>query len=160
MDIELNEGAEVARRLAKQWLHEGTELIPLSVLALDHPEPLAGWEPLLQTRGIELLEDDLLRPAIRREDARRLAQERREWERESEKARQLQSSLEAPTVPAGLPSVEGRHAARVAHGQRSRLPDAAGRVRKAQSRTSWRRTRGDSTAAGRRSSRDRCQEGG
>ena len=26
---ESNEGAEVARRLAKQWLNEGTELIPI-----------------------------------------------------------------------------------------------------------------------------------
>ena len=102
--IEPNEGAEVARRLAKQWLHEGSELIPLSHLALDHPEPLAGWEPLLQAHGIELLEDDLYRPAIRREDARRLVTERREWERENEKARRLQESLEVPPFPAGIPS--------------------------------------------------------
>ena len=69
MDIEPNEGTEIARRLAKQWLHEGTELIPLSHLGLDHPEPVGGWEPLLQARGIELLEDDLLRPSVARTPA-------------------------------------------------------------------------------------------
>jgi hypothetical protein len=106
-NTEPNEGADVGRRLAKQWLNEGAESIPLSHLALDHPEPLDGWEPLLQARGIELLEDDLRRPAIRREDARRLAEERREWERESvEKANQLQESLERPPVPAGIPALE------------------------------------------------------
>jgi hypothetical protein len=38
---------------------------------------------MLEAGGIELLTDDLYRPAIRREDARRLAEERREWERSS-----------------------------------------------------------------------------
>ena len=110
-NTEPNEGADVARRLAKQWLQEGPELIPLSHLALDHPEPLAGWDPLLEARGIELLTDDLYRPAIRREDARRLAEERREWERESvDKANRLQESLEGLPVPAGLPSLEGASA--------------------------------------------------
>jgi hypothetical protein len=106
-NIELNEGAQIARRAAEQWLREG-ELIPLSHLVLDHPEPVGGWEPLLQARGIELLSDDLYRPAIRREDARALVEERREWERSSvEKARQLQESLEGLSVPAGVPAVEG-----------------------------------------------------
>jgi hypothetical protein len=105
---ELNEGAQLARQLAKRWLAEA-ELIPLTVLSLDNPEPVGGWETLLQARGIELLTDDLYRPSVRREDARRLALERREWERESaDKARQLQESLdEGLPVPAGLPSVEG-----------------------------------------------------
>ena len=107
-NTEPNEGRELARRVAKEWVRdEGAELIPLSVLALDHPEPLAGWEPLLQARGIELLTDDLYRPAIRREDARQLAEERREWERESaEKPNRLQESLEAPPVPVGFPALE------------------------------------------------------
>ena len=105
---ENNEGREIARRVAREWVRdEGSELIPLSHLALDHPEPLAGWEPLLQARGIELLTDDLLRSAIRREDARRLAEERREWERSSaEKAYQLKESLEGPSVTVGIPALE------------------------------------------------------
>jgi hypothetical protein len=104
---ENNEGRELARRVAGQGLAEG-ELIPLSHLVLDHPEPVGGWELMLQARGIELLEDDLYRPAIRREDARALATERREWERESaEKARRLQESLEVVPIPTGLPALEG-----------------------------------------------------
>ena len=134
--IEPNEGAEVARRLAKQWLTEGTELIPLSHLVLDHPEPIAGWEPLLQAHGIELLEDDLYRPAIRREDARRLVTERREWERENEKARRLQESLEVPPFPpASRPCRTARR------WRRSWLTIPATRRRRpssgARSRTSW-----------------------
>jgi hypothetical protein len=74
---------------------------------LDYPEPLGGWEPLLEARGIELLTDDLYRPAIRREDARRLAGERREWERSSvEEARRRQESLEGLPLPAGIPALE------------------------------------------------------
>lgn len=99
-------GTEVARRAARQWLDEN-ELVALSVLSLDHPEPIHGWEITLETREIELLEDDLYRPAIRREDARQLVEERREWEREStEKARRLQESLETPPLPAGVPALE------------------------------------------------------
>lgn len=99
-------GAEVARRLAKQWVHEA-ELIPLSVLSLDYPEPIGGWETMLEARGIELLSDDLHRLSIAREDARALVEERREWERESaEKARRRQESLEALPVPAGIPALE------------------------------------------------------
>jgi len=89
------------------------------------PEPLDGWETMLEARGIELLTDDLYRPAIRREDARRLAEERREWERSSaEKARRLQGSLEGLPVPAGLPSLEGGSpmAAIMAHDPSYRTP--------------------------------------
>jgi hypothetical protein len=82
---------------------------------------------MLEARGIELLTDDLYRPAIRREDARRLAEERREWERSSaEKARRLQESLEGLPVPAGLPSLEGGSpmAAIMAHDPSYRTPQA------------------------------------
>ena len=104
--VPLVEGAEVARRLAKQWVHEA-ELIPLSVLSLDYPEPLGGWETMLEARGIELFSDDLHRLSIAREDARALVEERREWERESaEKARRRQESLEGLPVPAGIPALE------------------------------------------------------
>ena len=104
--VPLVEGAEVARRLAKQWVHEA-ELIPLSVLSLDYPEPLGGWETMLEARGIELVSDDLHRLSIAREDARALVEEQREWERESaEKARRRQESLEGLPVPAGIPAIE------------------------------------------------------
>jgi hypothetical protein len=104
--VPLTEGAEVVRLLAKQWVHEA-ELIPLSVLSLDYPEPLGGWETMLEARGIELFSDDLHRLSIAREDARALVEERREWERESaEKARRRQESLEGLPVPAGIPALE------------------------------------------------------
>jgi hypothetical protein len=104
--VPLAEGAEVARRLARQWVREA-ELIPLSVLSLDYPEPIGGWETMLETRGIELFSDDLHRPSIAREDARALVGERMQWERESaEKARRRQESLEALPVPAGIPALE------------------------------------------------------
>jgi hypothetical protein len=104
--VPLIEGAEVARRLAKQWVHEA-ELPPLSVLSLDYPEPIGGWETMLEARGIELLTDDLHRLSIAREDARALVEERRQWESQSaEKARRRQESLEALPVPAGIPALE------------------------------------------------------
>lgn len=78
------------------------------VHACTRPEPVQGWQITLEARGIEVVEDDLLRPSIRREDARRLVQERREWERSSaEEARRRQESLEGPPVPAGIPAQEG-----------------------------------------------------
>jgi hypothetical protein len=104
--VPLVEGAEVARRLAKQWVHEA-ELIPLSVLSLDYPEPIGGWETMLEARGIELFSDDLHRLSIAREDARALVEERMQWERESaEKARRRQESLEGLPLPAGVPALE------------------------------------------------------
>jgi hypothetical protein len=103
MNIEPNEGRELVQNIAQRWMDE-TDLVPLSVLSLDHLEPVGGWQPLLEARGIEMFEDDLLRPSITREAARRLVQERRRWELENaERTLRRLASFEAQPVPAGVP---------------------------------------------------------
>jgi hypothetical protein len=57
-----------------------TELIPLSYVALDHPEPGGGWDAYLTVRNIPVLTDDLGRASISRADAKQLFIERRENE--------------------------------------------------------------------------------
>jgi hypothetical protein len=87
------------------------ELIPLSVLALDLPEPpTSGWDVYLTGRGITVLTDDIGRPAIARADARQLLDEHRENEaRRQEVAQpQEQQAIEADQrfraqLPSGLP---------------------------------------------------------
>jgi hypothetical protein len=59
---------------------DACQLVPLTILALDIDEPVVGWPAFFPARGIELIEDDLGRMAIRREDVRTLIAERREWE--------------------------------------------------------------------------------
>jgi hypothetical protein len=56
------------------------ELIPLSVLALDLPEPAGGFLQYLAGRGVEVLTDDVGRPSVSRGDDRMLLAERRENE--------------------------------------------------------------------------------
>jgi hypothetical protein len=82
-------------------------VIPLSVLALDHPEPLAGWEQSLAESGVELLEDELYRPAIRREDARTLIRERRQQERDQADQAAQRAAAHKVVLPSGVPVVEG-----------------------------------------------------
>lgn len=81
--------------------------VPVSHLALD--EPIGGWSAFFAERGIEVVEDDLGRVAIRREDARALVEERREWELKSEEeARQRQEEMarKAPPTTGGVPYPE------------------------------------------------------
>jgi hypothetical protein len=90
------------------------QLVPISLLSLDHSEPTSGWEAMLAARGIELIEDDLGRMAIRREDARALMGERRGWELASaeEKARrQEEAARNSRPVPPGIPRPAGADAA-------------------------------------------------
>ena len=84
------------------------ELIPISHLSLDLSEPIVGWAASLSERGIELLEDDIGRKAISREDARTLMAEAREREaREREDQRRRRSERADSKVPAGVPALEG-----------------------------------------------------
>jgi hypothetical protein len=53
--------------------------VPLSVLSLDLEQPPIGWATYLNL-GVEIVEDDLGRPSIRRHDARRLIAEHRDNE--------------------------------------------------------------------------------
>jgi hypothetical protein len=56
------------------------DLIPLSVLTLDLPEPSGGWVAYLASRDLEVMTDDIGRPAITRADARQLILEKQEGE--------------------------------------------------------------------------------
>src|SRR5215217_812644 len=70
-----------------------SELIPLSVLALDLPVPSEGWANFLGRRAIAFVPDDLGRDCVSRSDARRLLDEKREAEIRAAKLRQLQEQL-------------------------------------------------------------------
>jgi hypothetical protein len=76
-------------------------LIPISHLALDLPEPpVGGWVAYLSGRGLEVLTDDIGRPAVSRADARQLFDEQREEEarRREVRERQEQAAVEADRV--------------------------------------------------------------
>jgi len=77
MDIEPNEGGAIARGLAERWLRE-PELIPIRHLSLDLDEPVNGWTQALLERGVEIIDDDLGRPCVRREVLGDLLREERE----------------------------------------------------------------------------------
>jgi hypothetical protein len=75
-----------------------TEPVPLSVLALDLPEPgVGGWTAYLNNKGIEVLTDDIGRLVISRADAKMLFDEHREWEVRKREAiaRNEQRAIEA-----------------------------------------------------------------
>jgi hypothetical protein len=127
MDIEPNEGAEIARGLAKRWVHEA-ELIPITHLSIDVTEPIAGWALALLERGVEIVDDDLGRPCVRREVLGDLLAEERE--RLARIAAESAVGAVAP-VSAGVPAGGGCHAVRVVDGQRSLLRVAFGGVRRA-----------------------------
>jgi hypothetical protein len=76
---------------------EPADPIPLSHLALDIDGPTVGWTAYLTGRGIEVLTDDIGRPAIARADARQLLDEQRENEarRQEVVRRQEQQFIEA-----------------------------------------------------------------
>ena len=84
------------------------ELIPVSHLALDLSEPsTGGWHVYLAARGIRVRPDDLGRPAIPREAARRLFVERAESEargRELAARNDQMIELKRQTIPTGVPA--------------------------------------------------------
>jgi hypothetical protein len=58
------------------------DLIPLSALALDLPEPQQGWRVFLQSRGIQAHRDDVGRRSISKADAHALLSAQAEVEAE------------------------------------------------------------------------------
>jgi len=75
-------------------------LTPLSLFRLDCPEPPAGWDRLLESENVELVEDDVGRACIGRGDARRLLGALR-----AETASVRMSGVDATTNrPAAMPS--------------------------------------------------------
>ena len=77
-----------------------SHLIPLSHLALDHPEPGGGWDAYLTVRNIPVVTDDLGRKAISSADAKQLFDEQRENEARAREvaARQEQAAIEQDRV--------------------------------------------------------------
>jgi hypothetical protein len=75
-----NRGAAEVASIDAPTQAEAADLVPLSVLALDLDVPATGWRAYLASRGVEVVTDDLTRPAIARSDARRLFDEHREME--------------------------------------------------------------------------------
>jgi hypothetical protein len=75
-------------------------LVPLSHLALDLPVPSEGWADFLGRRAIAFRPDDLGRDCVRRQDARRLLDERRadELRRRARARQQEQEAVEADRV--------------------------------------------------------------
>jgi hypothetical protein len=90
------------------------DLIPLSHLGLDLDVPPIGWLTYLNNVGVEILSDDVGRPAIRRHDARRLFDEHREAEavKAELRARQEREAIESDRqwraqMPAGVKVPDG-----------------------------------------------------
>jgi hypothetical protein len=82
-------------------------LVPLSVLSLDLDQPAgADWPTYLRGRGIEVTFDDIGRPAVSREVARRLLTERRESEARARKTADARDKLHQAqwVAPRGLPA--------------------------------------------------------
>ena len=86
------------------------DLIPLSLFRLDYEPPVTGWGPLLEAEGVEVVEDDIGRPAIAAGDAAHLigarraaeayrAAERARWEDETRAAAIASTIKGAPAVP-------------------------------------------------------------
>ena len=57
-----NEGRELARRLARQWVHEGTKLIPLALIAIEVDESIDQVADLL---GDDVVLDDIGMRAVK-----------------------------------------------------------------------------------------------
>jgi hypothetical protein len=105
----VDEGRELARRAARAWV-TGTELIPVTHLSLDLDEPIDGWTPVLLERGVEIAEDDLGRPCVRREVLGALLREGRERLARIEADAAARAAAVVAPVAVGVPSIEGMDA--------------------------------------------------
>jgi hypothetical protein len=102
-NTEPNEGADVARRLAKQWLNEGAELLPLALIALEVDEPI---ELVADRLGEAVQLDDVGMRAVPAEVARQFLSERAEQTaRMEEQSRRLQEAHKPSPVGAGVPAL-------------------------------------------------------
>ncbi|MFP3881713.1 MAG: hypothetical protein ACLFWH_05280 [Actinomycetota bacterium] len=87
---------------------DGCRLIPVSHLGLDITEPVRGFAYMLAANGIEVVEDDIGRPSISRDDLGWLLAERREREaRRAAEAEERRAQAKPNVVLAGVPAQEG-----------------------------------------------------
>lgn len=87
------------------------QTIPISHLQLEFDKPFSGWEAMLDAHGVEVVVDDVGRPAINRQALSELIAER--TQRQDRLARESQeriSQAEKPRVLVGAPALEGRSA--------------------------------------------------
>jgi hypothetical protein len=95
--VDMFRNPSAAEPLPLKVVEVATGLVPLSVLSLDLVAPELGWVAYLNSRGIEVVTDDLGRLSISRADARQLFDEHRE--NEARKARHLEAA-EAAAIEA------------------------------------------------------------
>lgn len=81
-------------------------MIPVTHLSLDLAEPINGWAPALLERGVEIVEDDLGRPCVRRELLGDLLREERERLARIEAEGAERAAAAVAPVPAGIPALE------------------------------------------------------
>jgi hypothetical protein len=108
---EPNEGAELATRLARQWVHEAEaefELVPLVLIALELGEPV---EMVADHLGDAVQLDDLGMRAVPAAEAKEfIAARRAQTRRIEDQDRRLQEAQAPPPVAVGVPSVENMDA--------------------------------------------------
>jgi hypothetical protein len=103
MDIEPNDGTEIARRLGRQWLAEGTELVPLALIALEVDEPI---ELVADRLGEAVQLDDVGMRAVPAEVVRQFLTERAEQTaRMEEQSRRLKEAHKPSPVGRGVPAL-------------------------------------------------------
>lgn len=93
-------------RVAKEWVREA-ELVPVRHLLLDLAEPINGWESALLERRVEIVEDDLGRPCVRREVLGDLLRQEREHLARIAAESAARAAAAVAAVPAGIPALEG-----------------------------------------------------
>jgi hypothetical protein len=107
-NVESNEGAQLATRLARQWVRDAEaehELIPIVLIALELGEPV---ELLVEELGGVVRLDDLGMRAVPSSVAKEfLAGRREQTARIADQSRRLQEGHETLPVAIGVPALEG-----------------------------------------------------
>lgn len=85
---------------------DACQMVPISHLSLDLPQPITGWDRALAERGVEIVLDDLGRPSVPRHVLGELLSERREREARLAAERAERAAAPRAPVPAGIPAVE------------------------------------------------------
>ena len=91
-----------------------SDLIPLSVIKLDLPEPGEGWGAFLAARDVDVKTDDIGRPSVTRATARMLIAEHASNEakkallRQDAERRAVEEDREPRTIEQRAPDLERR----------------------------------------------------
>ena len=90
-------------------------LIPLSCLSLDLDEPVVGWDQYLRGEGIDVMVDDVGRPAISRSVFGAMVREQASMkkllsEQTALRVAEMAEAQRRTPMPAGVPAIEGMSA--------------------------------------------------